>query len=122
MIDRRPALVARCAGVEDVIAAVDFARDNELLLAVRGGRARRCGSRGCDGGLVIDLSRMRGIDVDPESLRARAECGCTLGDLDRATQRHGLATPLGVVTATGIAGLTLSGGRGGWAGFGASTA
>ena len=112
MIERRPALIVRCAGPDDVVAAVSFARDNELLLAVRGGGHGVAGHALCDGGLVIDLSEMKGIDVDPEALRARAEGGCTLGDLDRATQRHGLATPLGVVTRTGIAGLTLSGGMG----------
>jgi hypothetical protein len=112
MIDRRPALVARCAGVEDVVAAVDFAHDNELLLAVRGGGHGVAGHALCDGGLVIDLSAMRAVDVNPEGLTARAQGGCTLGDLDRETQRYGLATPLGVVTETGIAGLTLSGGIG----------
>jgi FAD/FMN-containing dehydrogenase len=112
MIDRRPALVARCAGAEDVVAAVNFARDNELPLAVRGGGHGVAGHALCDGGLVIDLTAMRAVEVDPEALTARAQGGCTLGDLDRETQRHGLATPLGVVTATGIAGLTLSGGIG----------
>ena len=112
MIERRPALIVRCAGPDDVIAAVNFARDNELLLAVRGGGHGVAGHALCDGGLVIDLSEMRAIDVDPEERTAHAEAGCTLGDFDGATQRHGLATPLGVVTATGIAGLTLSGGMG----------
>ncbi|MFD6321343.1 FAD-binding oxidoreductase [Streptomyces sp. NPDC058442] len=112
MIDRRPALVVRCAGDEDVVAAVDFARDNELLVAVRGGGHGVAGQAVCDGGLVIDLSEMRGVDVDPERRRAVAQGGCTLGDIDRETQRHGLATPLGVVTETGAAGLTLSGGMG----------
>ncbi|MGP4089615.1 FAD-binding oxidoreductase [Streptomyces sp. KR55] len=112
MIDRRPALVARCAGDEDVVAAVDFARDNGMLVAVRGGGHGVAGHAVCDGGLVIDLSGMRGVDVDPEGRRAVAQGGCTLGDIDRETQRHGLATPLGVVTKTGIAGLTLSGGMG----------
>jgi FAD/FMN-containing dehydrogenase len=112
MIDRRPALVARCAGTEDVVAAVNFARDNELPLAVRGGGHGVAGHALCDGGLVIDLSEMRTVDVDPDGLTARAQAGCTLGDVDRETQRHALATPLGVVTETGIAGLTLSGGIG----------
>ena len=112
LIDRHPALVARCAGAEDVVAAVNFARDNELPLAVRGGGHGVAGHALCDGGLVIDLSDMRAVDVDPEARTARSQGGCTLGDLDRETQRHGLATPLGVVTETGIAGLTLSGGIG----------
>src|SRR5918992_6000249 len=112
LIDRRPALVARCAGAEDVVAAVNFARDNDLLLAVRGGGHGVAGHALCDGGLVIDLSGMRAVVVNPEERTARAEGGCTLGDVDRETQRHGLATPLGVVTQTGIAGLTLSGGMG----------
>jgi FAD/FMN-containing dehydrogenase len=112
MIDRRPALIARCAGAEDVAAAVGFAREQRLPLAVRGGGHGVAGHAVCDEGLVIDLSQMRAIEVDPDSRTARAEGGCTLGDLDAATQRHGLATPLGVVTKTGIAGLTLSGGMG----------
>ncbi|WBB58344.1 FAD-binding oxidoreductase [Streptomyces sp. WMMC500] len=112
MIDRRPALVARCAGDEDVVAAVHFARDNGLPVAVHGGGHGVAGHAVCDGGLVIDLSEMRRVDVDPEGRRAVAQGGCTLGDVDRETQRHGLATPLGVVTQTGIGGLTLSGGMG----------
>ena len=112
VIDRRPALVARCAGVEDVVAAVNFANDNELLLAVRGGGHGVAGHALCEGGLVIDLSQMRAVEVDPEGQTAHAQGGCTLGDVDRETQRHRLATPLGVVTETGIAGLTLSGGLG----------
>ena len=101
--NQSPALVARCARSEDVVAAVNFARDNELPLAVRGGGHGVAGHALCDGGLVIDLTAMRAVDVDPDALTARAQGGCTLGDVDRDTQRHGLATPLGVVTATGIA-------------------
>jgi FAD/FMN-containing dehydrogenase len=112
MIERRPALIARCAVPEDVATAVRFVRDNGLLLAVRGGAHGVAGHALADGGLVVDLSAMRGVEVDAETRTARAEGGCTLGDLDRATQRHALATPLGVVTETGIAGLTLSGGMG----------
>lgn len=112
MIDKRPALIARCSCTEDVIAAVGFARDHDLSLAVRGGGHGVAGHALCDGGLVVDLSLMRQVDVDVEGRTARAQGGSTLGDLDAATQRQGLATPLGVVTATGIAGLTLSGGMG----------
>src|SRR5215203_4232125 len=112
LIDKRPALIARCAGVGDVIDSVNFARENDLLLAVRGGGHNVAGNAVCDGGLVIDLSPMKGIRVDPERRMARAEAGTTLGDLDRETQVFGLATPLGVVTKTGIAGLTLGGGIG----------
>src|ERR687895_2731848 len=112
VIDKRPALIARCAGVGDVIDSVNFARENDLLLAVRGGGHNVAGNAVCDGGLVIDLSPMKGIRVDPERRTARAEAGATLGDLDRETQVFGLVTPLGVVTETGIAGLTLGGGLG----------
>jgi FAD/FMN-containing dehydrogenase len=112
LIDKRPALIVCCAGVGDVVDSVNFARENNLLLAVRGGGHNVAGNAVCNGGLVIDLSRMKGIRVDPERRTARAEAGATLGDLDRETQVFGLATPLGVVTETGIAGLTLGGGIG----------
>ena len=112
VIDKRPALIARCAGVGDVVDSVNFARENGLLLAVRGGGHNVAGNAVTDGGLVIDLSPMKGIRVDPERRVARAEAGATLGDLDRETQVFGLAAPLGVVSETGIAGLTLGGGIG----------
>jgi FAD/FMN-containing dehydrogenase len=112
MIDRRPALIARCAGVEDVVASVRFARENEVLIAVRGGGHGVAGNAVCDGGLVIDLSPMTAVLVDANRRIARAEGGSRLADVDRATQLHGLATPLGVVSRTGIAGLTLAGGIG----------
>src|SRR5215211_4103252 len=112
VIDKRPALIARCAGVGDVIDSVNFAGENDLLVAVRGGGHNVAGNAACDGGLVIDLSAMKGIRVDPERRTVRTEGGATLGDLDRETQVFGLATPLGVVSKTGIAGLTLGGGIG----------
>lgn len=112
MIDRRPALIARCAGVADVIAAVDFAREQGLSIAIRGGSHNVTGSAVCDGGVVVDLSAMKGIRVDPEKRTARAEGGCTWGDLDHATHAFGLAAPGGIVSTTGIAGLTLGGGIG----------
>jgi FAD/FMN-containing dehydrogenase len=112
MIDKRPALIARCAGVADVIATVTFARDYNLLVSVRSGGHSIAGKAVCNGGLMLDLSRMRGIQADPVTRTARVEGGATLGDLDRATQAFGLATTAGVVTHTGVAGLTLGGGVG----------
>jgi FAD/FMN-containing dehydrogenase len=112
MIDRRPALIARAASVADVINAVNFARENDLLLAVRGGGHNVAGTGTVDGGLLIDLSRMKGIKVDPERRTVHAEGGVTIGELDKKTQAFGLATPMGVVSQTGIAGLTLGGGIG----------
>jgi FAD/FMN-containing dehydrogenase len=112
MIDRRPALIARCAEAADVIEAVNFARDNALLVSVRGGGHGVAGLATCDGGVVIDLSPMKVVQVDVQAGTARAEGGATWADVDLATQRHGLATPGGVVSETGIAGLTLGGGLG----------
>jgi len=109
-IDRFPALIARCAGVADVIAAVRFARASGLAVAVRGGGHSFPGLSVCDGGIVIDLSPMRGIRVDPVGRTARAQAGVLLGELDRETQAFGLAVPSGIVTHTGVAGLTLGGG------------
>jgi FAD/FMN-containing dehydrogenase len=111
-IDRHPALIARCTGVADVVAAVRFARERELVVAVRSGGHGVAGHATCDGGLVIDLSPMKGIRVDPATRSARAEAGVLWGELDRETQLHGLATVGGIVTHTGIAGLTLGGGIG----------
>src|ERR671911_1155381 len=112
MIDRRPAIIARCSDDSDVAAAVRFASQRNLPLAVRGGGHGVAGQAIADGGVVVDLSRLRAVAVDPVGRTATAQGGCTLADLDAATQEHGLATPLGVVTKTGIAGLTLSGGIG----------
>jgi FAD/FMN-containing dehydrogenase len=111
-IDRRPACIARCTGVADVVAAIGFARERDLLVAVRSGGHGVGGHAVCEGGLVIDLSPMKGIRVDPVARTARAEAGVLWGELDRETQLHGLATVGGIVTHTGIAGLTLGGGLG----------
>lgn len=112
MIDRRPRVVVRSADAGDVMAAVDFARENELDLAVRGGGHSVPGFGTCDDGVVVDLSRMRGVRVDPRARTARAEGGATWGDFNHATHAFGLATTGGVVSTTGIAGLTLGGGIG----------
>jgi FAD/FMN-containing dehydrogenase len=112
MIDRHPLLIARCVDVADVIGAVDFARENGLTLAIRGGGHNVAGFGTCDDGLVIDLSPMKGIHVDPAKRTVRAEGGCTWGDVDHATHAFGLAAPGGVISTTGIAGLTLGGGIG----------
>ena len=112
MIDTHPALIVRAASVADVINAVNFARENDLLLAVRGGGHNVAGTGTVEGGLLIDLSPMKGIQVDPERGTVRAEGGVTIGELDKRTQAFGLATPMGVVSETGIAGLTLGGGLG----------
>ena len=112
MIDRHPRLIVRCADVDDVIAAVNFARENKLTLSVRGGSHGVTGFAVCDDGLVIDLSHMRNVHVDPKKCIARAEGGCTWGDFDHATHAFGLATTGGIVSSTGIAGLTLGGGLG----------
>lgn len=112
MIDRRPALLVRCTGTADVVQAVRLAKAHKLLVSVRGGGHNIAGLAVCDGGLMIDMSLMRGIWTDPNRRIARAQAGCTLGDLDRETQLHGLAAVLGFVSETGIAGLTVGGGFG----------
>jgi len=112
MIDKRPRLIARCADVADVIAAVKFGRDNGTRIAIRCGGHNGPGLGSVDDGLVIDLSAMKGIRVDPAARTARVAAGCTQGDLDHATHAFGLATPAGIISTTGIAGLTLSGGHG----------
>ena len=112
MIDRRPRFIVRCADVADVIASVKFARDHNLLLAVRGGGHNGGGLGSCDDGLVIDLSRMKGVRVDPEQQTAQVNGGCTWGDVDHATHVFGLATPSGIISTTGVGGLTLGGGLG----------
>ena len=112
MIDRRPALIVRCAAAADVAAAVRLAHDRGLLVAIRGGGHNIAGNAVCDGGLMIDLSRMKSVTVDAANRTARVEAGATLGDFDSAAQAFGLATPLGINSTTGIAGLTLGGGFG----------
>jgi FAD/FMN-containing dehydrogenase len=112
MVDRRPALIARCVDAGDVVLALEAAREQGLAVAVRGGGHNVAGNGMCDDGVVIDLSAMKAIEVDPEQRIARAAPGVLLGELDRATQVHGLATPTGNVSLTGVAGLTLGGGLG----------
>jgi FAD/FMN-containing dehydrogenase len=112
MIDRRPALVVQAVGAGDVVQTVNFAREHGALLAVRGGGHNIAGNAVCEGGVMLDLSGMRSVRVDPVYLRAHVEGGATLGDADNATQPFGLAIPLGIATETGVAGLTLGGGHG----------
>ena len=112
MIDKRPAVIARCTDAADVMAAVNHGRENKLLIAIRGGGHSGPGFGSSDGGLVIDLSQMRSVRVDASSRTVRVEPGCTAADLDHATHAFGLAVPLGIVGSTGVAGLTLGGGTG----------
>jgi hypothetical protein len=112
MIDKRPGLIARCADPEDVARVVRFARDHELLLAIRGGGHNGAGLGTCDGGVVIDLSSFKDIEVDPNARTVRVGGGCTWGEVDQATGEFGLATPSGIISTTGVAGLTLGGGLG----------
>ena len=112
MIDKRPRLIAQCANVADVIAAVHYGREQGLLVAIRGGGHNGPGLGSCNDGLVIDLSKMKGVRVDPASRTVRVEPGCCSGDVDHATHAFGLAVPAGIVSTTGVAGLTLGGGTG----------
>ncbi|MGH9625934.1 MAG: FAD-binding oxidoreductase, partial [Bryobacteraceae bacterium] len=112
MIDKRPRLIARCVDVADVIAAVTYGKNNGLLTAIRGGGHNGGGLAICDDGMVIDLSRMKGIHVDPEAKTVRVEPGCVWGDIDHATHAFGMATPSGFISTTGVGGLTLGGGIG----------
>jgi FAD/FMN-containing dehydrogenase len=112
MHDRSPAAIARCSGTADVVAAVNFARENDLLLSVRGGGHNVAGFAAADGGLMVDLSPMRGVVVDRARVTVRAQGGCRWGDVDRETQLHGMVTPGGEISTTGIGGYTLTGGMG----------
>jgi FAD/FMN-containing dehydrogenase len=112
MIDRHPGAVVRCRGAADIIRAVRFAREHGLLLAVRGGGHNIAGNAVCEGGLLIDLSLMRSVRIDPFHRTAWVEPGATLGEFDKEGQAFGLATPLGINSTTGVAGLTLGGGFG----------
>jgi FAD/FMN-containing dehydrogenase len=112
MIERRPAFVVRCLGAADVVACVRFAREHNILLCIKGGGHNIAGLATADGAMMLDMSRMRGVWVDPQKRVAHAQAGCLLGDVDRETQAHGLATILGYVSPTGIAGLTTGGGFG----------
>jgi len=112
MFDERPALIAQCSSASDVAKSIQFASERDLLVAVRGGGHSYQGYSTCNGGLVIDLSSMRSVRVDPNAKRTRADAGAWIGDVDRETQQYGLATPMGTASNTGIAGLTLGGGYG----------
>lgn len=112
MIDKKPAVIVRCVDVADVQTAVNYARDNGITLAIRGGGHNAGGLGSVDGGLVIDFSQMRSVHVDPKSGRVRVEPGCQLGDVDHATHPYGLAVPGGMISTTGVGGLTLGGGVG----------
>src|ERR1700678_4158543 len=112
MIDRHPALIASCADAGDVAKVVAFAVDHDLLLAVRGGAHNGGGLGTCEDGVVLDLSGLKGVQVDPGARTARVGGGCTWGEVDAATHEHGLATPSGIISTTGVGGLTLGGGLG----------
>src|SRR5262249_22766654 len=112
MIDRRPALIVQCATADDVSATVRLAHEMGLAVAIRGGGHSGPGFGTCDGGVVLDLSAMRRVDVDPSSQTAHVEGGCTWHDVDAATHLHGLTVPTGVISSTGVGGLTLGGGHG----------
>lgn len=112
MIDKRPGLIVQCHSADDVIAAVNFARTHDVLVSIKGGGHNIAGNSICDGGMTIDLSPMKSVQVDTDARKAHAGPGATLGDFDAAVQKHGLATPVGINSTTGLAGLTLGGGFG----------
>ena len=111
MIDKHPALIAQCVDTADVVAAINFGRENNLTIAIRGGGHNGAGLGLCEDGLVVDLSRMRGIRVDAQARTVRVEGGCTWGDVDHAAHPFGLAVPTGIISTTGVGGLTLVGGN-----------
>jgi len=112
MINKKPGVIVRCSGVADVITSVNIARDSNLLLAVHGAGHNIAGNSICDGGIMIDLSQMNSVRIDPKSKKAYVEPGAILGDFDHEAQAFGLATPLGINSTTGVSGLTLGGGFG----------
>src|SRR5919197_3433352 len=112
MIDKRPALIAQVADPDDVAAVIRYARDRDLLIAIRGGGHNGAGLGTCDNGVVIDLSPLKDVKVDRQARTVRVGGGCTWGEVDRATGEHGLATPSGIISTTGVGGLTLGGGLG----------
>ena len=112
MIDKRPLAIARCRTTQDVVSAVNFARDNELLVSVRGGGHNVAGNAVCDDGLMIDLTFMNDVQVDENTRAVKAQGGCTLGRVDTVTSEYGLAVPAGIVSETGLGGLALGGGVG----------
>jgi FAD/FMN-containing dehydrogenase len=112
MIDRKPGMIARCKSTADVVQAVNFARTHDLVVSIRGGGHNIAGNAVCDDGIMIDMSLMKNVTVDLDTRRAKVDPGCTLADFDKAAQAHGLATPLGINSTTGVAGLTLGGGFG----------
>ena len=112
MFDKRPGVIVRCKNASDVAGSVNFARDNDLLIAIKGGGHNSAGTASCEDGMMIDLSLMQNVEVDPQKLTAKAEGGCLLGAVDKATQEHGLAVSSGIISHTGVGGLTLGGGMG----------
>src|SRR5262249_28697761 len=112
MIDKRPGLIARCTSPDDVSRAVVFARNHDLPVAIRGGGHNGAGLGTCDGGVLLDVSPLKGVEVDPTARTARVAGGSTWGDVDAATNKHDLATPSGIISTTGVGGLTLGGGIG----------
>ena len=112
MIDRRPSMIARCSSLDDIVQSLNYVRANDLPFSIRGGGHNIAGNSVCDNGVMIDLSLMKGVLIDQKLHRGYAEPGCTLADFDASAQAYGLATPLGINSTTGVAGLTLGGGFG----------